>query len=162
MGMLAQLATPSGLSADGAGGVYIASRGSNTLRRLFANGTIVAVAGVAFSAASSGAGGPATLARFNSIAGAAADAGGGLWVSDTANNAVRYIWPNRTVTRVSGNGSAGYLGDGGPATLASMNAPYHALATGSGGGELPSGPGVVHAMRTLSRIRALSATPSCL
>lgn len=141
-GLRAQLGTPSGLSSDGAGGVYIANRGSNTVRRLFANGTIVGVAGVAFSAASTGDGGPATSARFKSIAGAAADSGvgeGGLWLCDTANHAVRYMWPNRTVTRVAGNTTAAYAGDGGPAILALMNSPYHALATGTGGGACVSG-----------------------
>ncbi len=49
---------------------------------------------------------------------------GNLWVLDTHNNRVRYIdWTAQTITDIGGNGTAGYAGDGGPATSASFNKP---------------------------------------
>jgi sugar lactone lactonase YvrE len=53
----------------------------------------------------------------------AADHSGDLFVADTLNNVIREIGPNGKVTTVAGDGRAKYSGDGGPATLASLNHP---------------------------------------
>jgi hypothetical protein len=44
-GIAAKLSSPANLANDGAGGVYIADRNNNAVRRLFSNGTIVTLAG---------------------------------------------------------------------------------------------------------------------
>jgi hypothetical protein len=43
------------------------------------------------------------------------------------------VHPDGTITTVAGNGTAGYSGDGGPATSASMNAPSGGTRTADGG-----------------------------
>jgi hypothetical protein len=48
---------------------------------------------------------------------------GDVFVADTLNNVIREIDPNGKVTTVAGDGRARYSGDGGPATLASLNHP---------------------------------------
>src|ERR1035441_10095668 len=53
----------------------------------------------------------------------AVDAQGNLYASDSANNIVVWITPNGVLTVVAGNGKAGFSGDGGPATSASLNFP---------------------------------------
>ena len=45
----------------------------------------------------------------------------------------RYVWPNATITRLAGNGSAGYSGDSGAGLRGQLNAPYHVISDGAGG-----------------------------
>lgn len=52
---------------------------------------------------------------------------------DAGNNALRYLWPNGNITRLAGNGTAAFAGDGGSALVAAMNTPSHAAPTSDGG-----------------------------
>ena len=81
-----------------------------------------AVAGSGLSCCSgySGDGGPATAALLDHPAGVAVDANGDLFIADTGNNVIREVTPAGLVSTVAGNGSAGYSGDGGPATAAQL------------------------------------------
>jgi len=67
--------------------------------------------------------GPGKDARFELPTGLAADAGGNIFVADTANHRVRRIDQNFNVTTVAGNGQPGSLGDDGPATAAQLENP---------------------------------------
>ena len=69
-----------------------------------------------------GDGGPAYLAEFNLPKGSEIDAEGRIYVVDSRNQRVRRIEPSgdRVITTVLGNGTAGFSGDGGPATDASI------------------------------------------
>jgi hypothetical protein len=73
----------------------------------------------------SGDGGPATVARLNSPFDVAFDASGNLFLSDTFNHRIRRV-DARTglISTIAGEGSRGFSGDGGPATLARLNEPY--------------------------------------
>ena len=84
---------------------------------------IYAIATVAGSA-SLGDGGPAIDAQVAAIQGVAADRSGNLYLSDTDHNCVRKIDPKGIITTVAGAGTAGFSGDGGPATAAQLNLPY--------------------------------------
>ena len=51
--------------------------------------------------------------------GARADDGfGNLYLADSGNRRIRRVGTNGVITTVAGNGSSGYSGDGGPATIA--------------------------------------------
>src|SRR5205814_199854 len=52
--------------------------------------------------------------------GLAIDADGNLFIADTADLRIRKLTPDGTITTVAGNGALGFLGDGGPATSASL------------------------------------------
>ena len=82
--------------------------------------TIQTVAGSSFM----GDGGPATAAQIGSIQGVAMDGKGNLYLSDTDNNRVRKVDPGGIITTIAGTGTAGFSGDGGPATSAQLNLPY--------------------------------------
>jgi RHS repeat-associated protein len=70
----------------------------------------------------SGDGGPATQAQLAPI-GMAVSADGSLYIADIINNRIRRMEPDGRLTTAAGNGSAGYSGDGGPATQAQLAAP---------------------------------------
>src|SRR5215212_7172193 len=81
---------------------------------------IEAVAG----SANLGDGGPATAAQFGAIQGIATDRWGNLYVADTDRHRVRKINAAGIVSTLAGSGTAGFTGDGGPATAAQLNLPY--------------------------------------
>jgi len=58
---------------------------------------------------------------------------GSVLVADFRNHRVRRIAPGGVITTVAGTGSAGFSGDGGPATSARLNSPTDVDATADGG-----------------------------
>jgi sugar lactone lactonase YvrE len=50
------------------------------------------------------------------------DSSGNVFVADSGNNRIRMV-SHGTITTVAGNGAAGFGGDEGPATSASLNSP---------------------------------------
>jgi uncharacterized protein (TIGR03437 family) len=71
-----------------------------------------------------GDGGPALSAIFSQTEGIAVDGRGNIFVADAANNRVRKIAPNGTISTVAGTGVNGFSGDGGLAASANLNQPY--------------------------------------
>ncbi|MBZ5619228.1 MAG: hypothetical protein LAQ69_10975 [Acidobacteriia bacterium] len=127
----AQLNTPIGIAVDAAGNLFIADFSNNRIRKVSTSGTITTVAGNGNSGYS-GDGGQATNAQLNTPTAVALDGAGNLYIGDTGNNVVRLVTPSGTITTIAGNGSAGYSGDGGPATQAQLVNP-RAIAVDSAG-----------------------------
>ncbi len=99
--------------------MYIADQWSSQIRRIDATtGTITRYAGNGVG--STGDSGPATAAKFNSLACLALDSvGRKLYISDCFNYKVRVIdMVTGIITAFAGTGTSGYTGDGGPATAA--------------------------------------------
>jgi hypothetical protein len=71
----------------------------------------------------SGDGGPATAAELNNPHAVAALPDGGFLVADTLNNRVRRVTPQGVITTVAGTGVAGFSGDGGSASVATLDLP---------------------------------------
>ena len=71
----------------------------------------------------SGDGGPATQAMLSGASDVAVDASGNFYIADYANHCIRKVDVNGMITTVAGDGTAGYAGDGGPATEANLNTP---------------------------------------
>jgi trimeric autotransporter adhesin len=114
------LNSPYSVAVDFAGTVYIADTSNSRVRKV-ENGVITTVAGTG-SAGFSGDDGPAASAMISRPQGLAVDAAGDVYIADTGTRRIRKV-SNGIITTVAGNGSSGILGDGGPATEASLNFP---------------------------------------
>jgi len=127
----AMLSFPNGIVFDTAGNMLVADEGNNRIRQIGPAGIIATIAGTG-QAGYGGDGGLATLATLNLPWAITVDNFGALLVSDAGNQVVRKIDSAGIITTLAGNGVAGYGGDGGPATLASLDVPSGLAADGTG------------------------------
>jgi uncharacterized protein (TIGR03437 family) len=103
----AQVSNPLGIALDGAGNIYIADTLNNAIREIMTNGNIQTIS-----------------AKFDRPEGVTVDAAGNIYVADTHDYCVRKIATNGVITTVAGMcGTAGYSGDNGLATKATLNYP---------------------------------------
>jgi len=125
----ASLFVPTGLLFDTSGNLLIADEKAQVIRKVDAKTSIITTfAGMPFVDVNglfadgySGDGGPASLARFSAPYAMTLDAAGNLYVADSGNSVVRKINTSGTVSTVAGTyHPVGFGGDGGLATLASM------------------------------------------
>lgn len=130
----AQLDQPHGVALLPDGGFVIADALNNRIRRVSPDGTITTVAGTG-KHAFSGDGGPAVDAAIASPRGLATLADGTVLIADSDNNRIRSEAPDGTISTLAGDGTAGFAGDGGPATSAELDKPF-AVAPVPGGGFL--------------------------
>jgi len=123
---------PYGVAVDTAGNLFIADSSNNRIRKVTTNGAISTLAGNG-RYAYAGDGGPATNASLAFPNGVAVDAAGNVYIADTRNARVRKVSPNGIISTLAGNGSVfPFVGDGGPATSATVSAPYSVALDGSG------------------------------
>jgi uncharacterized protein (TIGR03437 family) len=127
----AQISGPQGLKVDASGNLYIADQGNHAIRKIGSNGVITTIAGIGQSGFS-GDGGAATSAKLSAPSDVALDAAGNIYVADTGNSRVRKISTAGVITTFAGNGTFGHTGDGGPATSATLAAPFGAAFDGAG------------------------------
>ncbi|WP_032793963.1 NHL domain-containing protein, partial [Streptomyces sp. W007] len=126
----AQLNRPYGIAVDSLGTLYFSDYNNHRIRRITTDGKISTIAGS--GAGYSGDNGPAASARLNCPREVAVDGAGTLYVTDAANHRVRKITADGTISTVAGTGTAGYSGDGGPATAARLNYPLGVTVDSSG------------------------------
>jgi sugar lactone lactonase YvrE len=85
--------------------------------------TINTIAGTG-AANYSGDGGPATAADIWKAVSMKLDNAGNIYISDQYNYRIRKISTTGIITTIAGTGTAGFSGDGGPATAAELEHPY--------------------------------------
>jgi sugar lactone lactonase YvrE len=115
----ANLQAPVSVLFDGNGNLYIGDRDNGAIRKVDPQGTITTFAGTG-TRGYGGDGGPATRAQLDQPEGMVFDAAGNLYFADSANNRIRKIDAQGTITTFAGTGAAGYSGNGGPANRAQM------------------------------------------
>ncbi len=118
----AELSDPTAVAVDSAGDLYIADFGNNRVRMVSPSGVITTIAGNG-TFGDSGDNGPATAAAISGPAGIAVDAAGDVFLTDPFHGLVRKVSPSGVITTVAGGGEPGVLGDGGPATDATLTDP---------------------------------------
>jgi sugar lactone lactonase YvrE len=114
--------SPQGLAIDSTGALYLADTGNNLIRKITTDGNIATVVGTGTSGYT-GDGGPALSATVRNPTGVAVDTYGNIFIADTRNNVIREVGADGIISTVAGTGTAGYNGDGSPATNFSMNQP---------------------------------------
>lgn len=127
---LVQLNYPGGITLDSMGNLIIADRSNHRVRKVFADWSILTIAGKMANRGYSGDGGQATDAQLNFPTDVALDATGNLYITDQYNHVVRRVAPNGIITTIAGNGTAGYNGDGIQATSAQLNYPDSVIVYG--------------------------------
>jgi hypothetical protein len=127
----AELYGPSKVYADSGNGFLIVDEYNHVLRKVTGTGTIVTIAGNSIEGYS-GDGGMATAAELNYPTGVCMDTSGNIYLADLRNNVVRKVSVSGIITTIAGKDSAGYSGDGGPATAAKLNFPFDLTADKSG------------------------------
>lgn len=117
--------------------LYVAAAAGNVVAAItLATSTETVVAGSG-SFGYTGDGGPATAATLLTPTGLALDSGGDVFIGDSGNDVVRMVGgisapAPGVINTVAGNGSAVWLGDGGPALAAGFNLPDGAATDAAG------------------------------
>ncbi len=120
----AMLASPIAVTCNDNGDLYIADHRNSRIRKVDAGiGTITTVAGTG-ERSFSGDGGPATQAAIALPRDVALDSDGSLYIADGANNRIRKVDPDGTITTVAGTGRTEFSGDDGSAHKANLSMPY--------------------------------------
>jgi sugar lactone lactonase YvrE len=131
--ILAQLNAPRGGAFDAAGNLYFADSANHQIRRIdHSTGAISKVAGTG-TAGFAGDSAAATLAQLNTPKNVVLDAAGNLYIADSGNHCIRFVDAGTgIITTLAGTGTAGYTGDGGLATAATLNDPQGLAVDGLG------------------------------
>lgn len=104
--------------------IYIADKGAYRILVADGSGGVKKVAGDEFHAGFRGDGGPAKRAWLWGPSDVASDAVGNVFIADSVNNRIRWIDPTSgQIDTIVGNGTAGFSGDGGQATDATIYNP---------------------------------------
>jgi len=127
----AKLTLPAGVATDASGNVYVCDLWNNRIREVNTSGIISTFAGNG-TGSYSGDGGPATAATLSSPYGVAVDASGNIYIADYNNNRIRKVNTSGIISTFAGNGTAGYSGDGGAATAATISSPFDVAVDASG------------------------------
>jgi uncharacterized protein (TIGR03437 family) len=119
----ASLNNPTALAVTTSGVIYIADQFNHRIRKITPDGIINTVAGNG-TPGFSGDGGPAVSASLNFPGGLTVDTAGNIYFNDDINYRTRRISAAGTISTIAGNGVAGFAGDGGAATAASLNGNF--------------------------------------
>ncbi len=119
------------LVVDTSGNVYVGDEGNGRVRKIDTAGNVNTVAGNGLFRFA-GNGGPATSATLYLPWGLAQDQSGNIFVSEPTYGRIRKIAPDHTISVYAGGASAGYAGDGGPATKALLSQPQGLAAAPDG------------------------------
>jgi sugar lactone lactonase YvrE len=115
----ALVSRPAGIAVDGNDNLYVAEQLIHRVKKITPSGSISNFAGTG-TRGFSGDGGSATAAALAIPKGIAAF-GGNIYIADSGNDRIRKVTANGVISTFAGGGSGG---DGGPATQASLRAPF--------------------------------------
>lgn len=128
----ASFKTPSSVTFDSKGDLYISDSGNHRIRKVtMSTGIISTVAGNGKSAAS-GDGSAATAASLSYPGHVLVDSLGNLYIADTNNNKIRKVDTSGKISTFAGTGRAWFGGDGGLATYADLQYPTAVVMDATG------------------------------
>ncbi len=110
----ARFAYPTGVAVDAKGNIYVADRGSHTVRKITPDGMVTTIAGNGVAGYADGIGKDSHLREPISLV---AEGDGTVYVADSGNNAIRKITPDGVVSTIAGGLHEGYKDGKGLAAL---------------------------------------------
>ncbi|MEX2416323.1 MAG: stalk domain-containing protein, partial [Paenibacillaceae bacterium] len=131
---------PTGLALDAKGNLYVSDTGNQLIRYIdLAAGTVSTVAGgteavlteTSLYAEADFINGVAAEAKFNFPKGLALSSEGGLYIADSQNNAIRYLFNNRVIT-VAGDGLGTFGDQNGTERRSMLNNPTDVAVNSTG------------------------------
>jgi sugar lactone lactonase YvrE len=102
-GTAAKFSSPSGLTVDAAGNVYVCDRENNCIRKITPDGVVSTLAGDGAAGAFGYADGVGTAARFTLPRSITVDPAGNLYVVDYGNHRIRKVTSGGVVTTLAGS-----------------------------------------------------------
>jgi len=121
---MAQLNYPVDVALDQANNLYIADKNNHVIRKIDSHGIITTIAGDSTQGNGTRTEGElATRVQLNYPHAIALDHFGNLYLADYGNHLICKVDKRGYITRVAGNATGGYSGDGGSATMAQLNFP---------------------------------------
>ena len=130
VGADARFNSPSGLASDGAGSLFVADSGSDSIRTVvIATGSVTTLAGGGGWGQADGTG---AAARFRSPSSLASDGAGSLLVADSVNNAIRQVVIATGVVTTLAGSRYEYGSADGTGAAARFNHPYGVASDGAG------------------------------
>src|SRR6185437_5501515 len=98
--------SPTGITTDNSGNLYVADMNNNRIRKISTNGTVSTLAGNGITGHKDTA--VAASAEFNLPTGLTIDTAGDIFVADACNYDIREISASGVVTTIAGTGYAGF------------------------------------------------------
>ena len=121
----AKLFTPSGVSVDRFGNIYVADLNNNRIRKIDATSGIISTIAGTGVAGYTGDHGLAINAQIDEPGQAVADSYGNVYFTESGNSILRKVDVSTgIITTIAGNGIVGYSGDNGPAISSQLSKPY--------------------------------------
>lgn len=108
------------MATDGSNNVYVADYGACVVWKITPGGVVSIAAGVLNTCKYNGDGISATAADLSFPSSVAFDGSGNLYIADYGNSRLREVNTSGIISTVAGNGTCGYTGDGGSATVAEV------------------------------------------
>jgi len=122
----AEFQYPVSICRDTFGNIFAVDLLNSTVREIDVSTNIIhTIAGNPTTSGNSGDAGSAIYALLNYPLGICTDRAGNIYIADTYNNEIRKITVvDGIINTIAGNGIAGFSGDGGVSTAASINIPF--------------------------------------
>jgi sugar lactone lactonase YvrE len=120
------------IALDSANNLYVADSGTCVIWKISPAGAVSVAAGVEFACGYNGDNIVATTADLNQPYGVSVDGKGNIFIADSNNNRIRRVNTLGIISTTAGNGTCGFLGDGGPATSAELCFPEGVAISGTG------------------------------
>jgi sugar lactone lactonase YvrE len=111
-GSAARFLSPTGVTVDSVGNIYVSDFGNNTIRKMTPAGEVTTLAGLAGDNGYGSRDGTGDTARFGGPFGVSVDSTGNVYVADTGNNTIRKVTPAGVVATLAGLAGSSGSADG--------------------------------------------------
>jgi type IX secretion system substrate protein/NHL repeat-containing protein len=154
---VAELSDPRQLAFDTLGNLYFSDQANNVIRKINVTTGIISTFAGNGTQGYSGDGGGATSAQLYYPTGLHFDKLNNLYIADEGNNVIRKINASTgIISTFAGNGTQGYSGDGGQATVSELSLPEDAIMDNIGNLYIADGNNVIRKVNTAGVISTIA------